>query len=204
MLFAHDAGIDRPRRIDANGAAGGNLLMRGNTFQLNWLSVTRQKTRARCNPGLANGVASTEAHISESEASYREALAAETAGNWCSSIVSQLKAQRSLAKASCFVEGALELFWRTSSVSTEADAATEASRQKLSDQAEEFLVGRAVLFHSHMFPQMTNLAGLSLVSLLLMLLAVSCYPFQPHQLIVLFNWTGFLPLSVLLCISPSK
>ena len=93
MLFAHDAGIDRPRRIDANGAAGGNLLMRGNTFQLNWLSVTRQKTRARCNPGLANGVASTEAHISESEASYREALAAETAGNWCSSIVSQLKAQ---------------------------------------------------------------------------------------------------------------
>lgn len=147
------------------------------------------KTLVQCHPDLVNGVASAETYLEQAEASYREALGAEAGEDRCRSLVCQLQAQRSLAQASGFVEGALELSRKTSPVSGETDPALEAGRQKLSDQAEEFLVGRTVLFLSHIFPQMTNLAELSLASLLLMLMAVSSYPFQPHQLIVLFSWT---------------
>lgn len=146
------------------------------------------KALLRSHPGLANGVVSVETHLDQAVTNYHDALSEEASKKSCSSLVSQLKAQRSLAEASCFIEGALELSWKTSPASGETDPSLEASRQKLADQAEEFLVGRVLLFLSHIFPQMTNLASLSLASLLLMLLAVSSYPFQPHQLIVLFNW----------------
>jgi hypothetical protein len=41
-------------------------------------------------------------------------------------------------------------------------------------------------------PQMQNLIVTSVAGLLLMLLAVSSYPFQPHDLLLLFNWAAIL------------
>ena len=138
-----------------------------------------------CPETLACSVAN---QIEQAETYYRKAHDAETSKDRWGSVMAQLRAQRYLAQVSCCVEDSLELSWNPSLASATTDEVTQARRQKLSDQAEEFLVGRVVLFLSHIFPQMTNLAGLSLASLLLMLLAVSSYPFQPHQLIVLFSW----------------
>jgi len=39
---------------------------------------------------------------------------------------------------------------------------------------------------------MQNLIVASVAGLLLLLFAVSSYPFQPHDLLLLFNWTGIL------------
>ena len=118
---------------------------------------------------------------------HRVALAAETSKERCTSLIAQLKAQRTLARVSCSIEDALSCSWNTAFPVLSQDSASEEAN-KLTEQAEEFLVGRTVHFLSHIFPQMTNLAGFSLASLLLLLMAVSSYPFQPHQLIVLFSW----------------
>lgn len=142
-------------------------------------------------PGRSSLVcASTEAkpHIDDAERSYREAVDAEASKKHSESLMAQLAAQRFLAQASCIVEKSLEQVWSSDLASPIPDPAVEEKREKLVEEAEEFLVGRTVLFLSHIFPQMTNLAGLSLASLLLLLLAVSSYPFQPHQLIVIFIW----------------
>lgn len=142
---------------------------------------------AGCNP-LVNAVAGVADEIVQAAALYRQAVDADTRKDRCDSLYAQLKSQRCLARVSWAIEGALNYLWRINLVTIPADEAVEKKGQKLTDQAEEFLVGRTVLFLSHIFPQMTNLAGLSLASLLLLLLAVSSYPFQPHQLLVLFSW----------------
>lgn len=127
-------------------------------------------------------------HIDDAEARYREAVDAEVLKQSCKSLMAQLAAQRSLAHASSLIEEGLEHTWRLDPASPTPDPSIEEKREELVQEAEEFLVGRTVLFLSHVFPQMTNLAALSLAGLLLLLMAVSSYPFQPHQLIVFFIW----------------
>jgi hypothetical protein len=58
--------------------------------------------------------------------------------------------------------------------------------------AEDYLTGRVASLLAHILPQMQNLIITSVAGLLLLLLAVSSYPFQPHDLLLLFNWTGIL------------
>jgi uncharacterized membrane protein len=64
--------------------------------------------------------------------------------------------------------------------------------QQIYELAEEFLVGRVAHFLAYVLPQMQNLIVTSVAGLLLMLLAMSSYPFQPHDLLLLFNWAGIL------------
>ena len=58
--------------------------------------------------------------------------------------------------------------------------------------AEEFLAGRAVHFISYVLPAIRNLSAFALAGLLLMLLAVVSYPFQPEEDFLLFNWIVIL------------
>ena len=58
--------------------------------------------------------------------------------------------------------------------------------------ANDFLVGRAAHFLAYVFPQLQNLIVTSVAGLLLMLFAISSYPFQPHNLLLLFNWVVIL------------
>jgi hypothetical protein len=53
-------------------------------------------------------------------------------------------------------------------------------------------VGRVAHFLAYVPPQMQNLIVTSVAGLLLMLLAMSSYPFQPHDLLLLFNWAAIL------------
>ncbi|HKW32221.1 MAG TPA: hypothetical protein VJN92_04400 [Candidatus Acidoferrum sp.] len=137
---------------------------------------------------LARVVEGVADDIRKAESCYRDALAAEARKDQCGSLLAQLKAQRLLAGVSWCIEGSMNYCWNCRAAFAPGDEALEKKDKNLSSEAEEFLVGRVVLFLSHIFPQMSNLAGLSLASLLLLLLAVSSYPFQPHQLIVMFNW----------------
>ena len=137
---------------------------------------------------LAAAIERAAPHITTAASIQQSALASETAKDACSSLVSQLRAQRALARASFEIEDGLSCIWSSGSPAPASGNKSDEDAYKLTEQAEEFLVGRTLLFLSHIFPQMTNLAGLSLASLLLLLMAVSSYPFQPHQLIVLFSW----------------
>jgi len=146
---------------------------------------------ARADIGLAAAVAKTESPIQLAERLYRVAVRAGALGHWRLSLVCQIKSQRCLAQVSCFIEDALELSWMTSAAPGGAES-SDRDRKGIVEQGEEFLVGRTVHFLSHVFPQLTNLAFYSFASLFFMLVAVSSYPFQPHNLLLLFNWTVIL------------
>jgi fatty acid desaturase len=63
---------------------------------------------------------------------------------------------------------------------------------KFFEQAEEFIVTRVVNFLALVFPCLQNLGYFVLVGLLLMLLAVTSYPFQPRNEFLFFNWVVIL------------
>jgi hypothetical protein len=60
--------------------------------------------------------------------------------------------------------------------------------------AEDFLVGRLVHFLGYVLPQMQQLIFTSVVGVLLLLLAVHSYPFQPHNVLLGLNWAVVLSL----------
>ena len=60
------------------------------------------------------------------------------------------------------------------------------------DQVEEFIVSRLVNFLAIVFPSLQNLGFFVLAGLLLMLLAVTSYPFQPRNEFLFFNWIVIL------------
>ena len=60
------------------------------------------------------------------------------------------------------------------------------------DQAEEFIAGRVVNLLAIVFPSLRNLGFFVLAGLLLMLLAVTSYPFQPRNEFLFFNWVVIL------------
>ena len=60
------------------------------------------------------------------------------------------------------------------------------------EQVEEFIVTRVVNFLAVVFPSFQNLGYFVLVGLLLMLLAVTSYPFQPRNEFLFFNWVVIL------------
>jgi hypothetical protein len=175
-------------------------------------------------PPLVEKISDTYEEVKQSREFFDHATRPNAANSPCATTIALLKAQRSLAQASCEIESALDEYWRTcpepdlkrtdgakpvirdlavrdltvgeltvgglmvADSATRNPATRDSSLRDLADKSEVFLVARTVLFFSHVFPQLRNLAFFSLISLMLMLVAVSSYPFQPHQLIVMFNW----------------
>ena len=112
-------------------------------------------------------------------------------GNWRESLKSRSHAQHALFQFLQSLGNLMEGYW--SSVHAEDLPAVHAPGAKeFFDQAEEFIVGRAVNFLAVVFPTLQNLGYFVLAGLLLMLLAVTSYPFQPRNEFLFFNWVVIL------------
>jgi len=85
----------------------------------------------------------------------------------------------------------MEGYWFSVQID-DAPAANTPGAKEFFDQAEEFIVGRAVNFLAVVFPAIQNLGFFVLAGLLLMLLAVTSYPFQPRNEFLFFNWVVIL------------
>jgi hypothetical protein len=110
-------------------------------------------------------------------------------GNWRQSLKSLSHAHLSLFRIAQLLAKPLEEHW----TSTRMEAAHPAPAAKeFFDQAEEFIVGRAVNFLAIVLPSLQNLGYFVLAGLLLMLLAVTSYPFQPRNEFLFFNWVVIL------------
>jgi len=118
----------------------------------------------------------------------------QAAGDWQGDLKSQLDCQTELSKLAAHIEATLERNWwqemRRDSAKPENTLASRA--EAIVQLSEEFLAGRVTHFLAHVFAQMRNLIYTSVAGLLLMLFAVSSYPFQPHDLLLLSNWTVIL------------
>jgi hypothetical protein len=120
--------------------------------------------------------------------SLTNARTAASVGDWRQVLVSQYESQEALSGITVEISQALELHWwkelRSSSTKLNDPTAEAGSIFRLS---EEFLAGRIFHLLAHVFPQMQLLIYSAVAGILLLLLAMSSYPFQPHNLLLLVN-----------------
>jgi hypothetical protein len=113
---------------------------------------------------------------------------AEYKGHWRISLRRLVKTQYRLAQLSNQVAQALEPHWN-SAVNPSAPASEE---ERWIRQGKLFLASRVTSFLHLVLAQLKNLATLVTTGLLLILLAVSSYPFQPREWLMLFGWITVL------------
>ena len=108
-------------------------------------------------------------------------------GDWRRALELRHRVHRSLFELMQSLDKPMEQHWD----SDRAEGATPAAALFFR-QVEEFFVTRLVNFLAVVFPSLQNLGYFVLVGLLLMLLAVTSYPFQPRNEFLFFNWVVIL------------
>ncbi len=121
----------------------------------------------------------------------RKKRAIHTAGDWRQALESCGHAQRALSRFLSVLKKPMEEFWALNQ-STTASLNLTPGGKEFFDQAEEFIAGRVVNLLAIVFPSLRNLGFFVLAGLLLMLLAVTSYPFQPRNEFLFFNWVVIL------------
>ena len=112
-------------------------------------------------------------------------------GNWRQSLKHRCHAHQALFEFLQSLAKPMEDFWSC----THPERATTAPSTGVNeffDRVEEFTVGRFVNFLALVFPSLQNIGYFVLAGLLLMLLAVTFYPFQPRNEFLFFNWVVIL------------
>jgi hypothetical protein len=128
------------------------------------------------------------AKVDDAADSLTNARSAASVGDWRQVLVSQYESHEALSGVTVEISQALELHWwkelRSSSTKLNGPPSEADSIFRL---AEEFLAARVFHLLAHVFPQMQLLIYASVAGILLLLLAISSYPFQPHNLLLLVN-----------------
>jgi hypothetical protein len=121
----------------------------------------------------------------------RKKRASRIQGNWRQSLKSRCHAHHALFRLLESLGKSVEGYW-SPRPKEGAPPAPPASAKEFVDQVEEFIVSRLVNFLAVVFPSLQNLGYFVLGGLLLMLLAVTSYPFQPRNQFLFFNWIVIL------------
>jgi hypothetical protein len=107
-----------------------------------------------------------------------DAAVADADGNWHGAIKHRHEAQRKLSELAGLVEEQLE----TPSTFT----------KDWIQRAHYFMAAQTVVFLHHVLSHLQNLIFFVIAGLLLMLLAINYYPFQPRESFLWFNWVIIL------------
>jgi hypothetical protein len=127
--------------------------------------------------------------IRELEQQLELCRSAETLGDWRESLGQQVAAQKLLAEISASIEQDLmNHHWEASAGASYPIAQSE----KWIEQGKLFLASRVTAFLLLVLTQLKNLVVLVTAGSMLMLMAVSTYPFQPRELLMLFGWVSVL------------
>jgi hypothetical protein len=117
--------------------------------------------------------------------------ATQLKGDWRQSLKARCHAQHSLFRFSQTLGRVMEDYWTPPYLEGAAGVNTSAAKEFF-DHGEEFIVSRVVNFLAIVLPSLQNLGYFGLAGLLLMLLAVTSYPFQPRNEFLFFNWIVIL------------
>jgi hypothetical protein len=121
---------------------------------------------------------------------------AESKGDWRTSLLGRVRTQGLLAEASALIAQVLEPHWKTAipaaSIAAPTATLTASDDERWIRHGRLFLASRVTSFLHLGLAQLQNLAGLVTVGSLLLLLALSSYPFQPRELLMLFSWSSVL------------
>jgi len=119
------------------------------------------------------------------EAFLMRAQRSEAEAKWEKAINFRHSAQTLLSQASSLIARLLEPSWRDMPRDNE-------KRQQWIEEARLYIAAQCVSFLLHVFFQLRNLISFVFIGLLLMLVAVSSYPFEPREWILWFNWVIIL------------
>jgi hypothetical protein len=118
---------------------------------------------------------------------------ADSDKRWREVMSCQYASREALSNVAAEVADVLQNSWaEMREASNETTESSTATPEKVVRLAEEFLAGRLAHFLACVFPYLQNLIFTSVAGLLLLLFAVGSYPFQPHNLLLLFNWVIIL------------
>jgi hypothetical protein len=124
--------------------------------------------------------------VAKAETLLSRALLADGAGNWKKAIKLRYATNKELSMVSSIVAGELEPHWRLGpGLVWKID---DKKKKQWLTLGEQFLAARAVTYLSYVFSQLQCLIFLVVAGLLLMLMAVTSYPFQPKEWLLWFNW----------------
>ncbi len=133
--------------------------------------------------------------VHDAENHLKDARAADVESDWRGALTSQVNAQEVLTHVVEKVSLALhDAWWEEVGGPSEkpANPAKSSPEDDVFRLGEDFLVGRLAHFLAYVLPQMQTLIVTSVSGLLLLLLAVNSYPFQPHNFLLFFNWVVIL------------
>ncbi|MGO8815164.1 MAG: hypothetical protein ACLQVG_10980 [Terriglobia bacterium] len=121
----------------------------------------------------------------------RRKRATRAQGNWRQSLKFRCHVHHALFRLLQSLGKSMEGYWFPTSAES-APPAPAPRAKEFFNQVEEFIVSRLVNFLAVVFPALQNLALFVLAGLMLMLLAVTSYPFQPRNEFLFFNWVVIL------------
>jgi len=136
-------------------------------------------------------ISGLEPAATEAERALDHAQEAEAKNDWKKSLVHRCQAHSALSRLCHILADALNPYWKLSEPLSRWNLKNE-EHKELIKQAEHFLAMRVVTFLFHIFFHLKNLLGFIFIGLLLMLLAVTSYPFQPREWILWLNWVLIL------------
>ncbi len=99
---------------------------------------------------------------------------ADANGDWQVAVEHRSAAQKKLSETASLVEERLQM--------------VSDSRKDLIQRAQSFFAAQIVVFLHHVLSHLQNLIFFVVMGLLLMLLAINYYPFQPREGLLWFNW----------------
>jgi hypothetical protein len=121
----------------------------------------------------------------------RKKRATRLQGNWRQSLRLRCQAHHALFRLLQSLAKPMEDYWSRIQAEGVPPAPAPGAKEYY-DQVEEFFAGRLVNFLAIVLPSLQNLGYFVLAGLLLMLLAVTSYPFQPRNEFLFFNWVVIL------------
>ena len=121
----------------------------------------------------------------------RKMRASPLRGDWRQSLRARYHAHKALFQLLQSLGKPMEEYWSCTHAEGAA-ASLAAETREFFDEVEQFVVSRVVNFLAVVFPSLQNIAFFVLAGLLLMLLAVTSYPFQPRDEFLFFNWVVIL------------
>ena len=139
----------------------------------------------------ALGVEWTDPSATSLEDAARKKRATRILSNWRQSLLSRSHAHSALFRVSQSLGKVMERDWSCHQPEGAANPENAAAKEFFA-QGEEFIVSRVVNFLAIVFPSLQNLGYFVLAGLLLMLLSVTSYPFQPRNEFLFFNWVVIL------------
>jgi len=124
----------------------------------------------------------------------------EDTGNWREAVKNRLRVEQTMAAVTGAVASIFDGEWRLQAAGSASSQSAQDTRSKLVEQANLFVASRVVDFLRQVLPQLQNLAVFGTATMLLMLLAMSSYPFPQRDTFLWLSWLTLLAAVLLLLI----